>query len=93
VVAVIRGVDMRPKHDIRATFMRRVGVGQVVVLINGDAKMARLIDHEGGVHDYYAPDGVKFDEAALYNMVERGTHILLNEGNDTVHRHQRIQMA
>ena len=93
VVGVVRGVDMRRKHDIRTYYMRRVSPGQVVVLLNGDAKMARLIDHEGGVHDYYAPSGVKFDEAALYNMVERGLRVELTEGRDTRHTVRLVRSA
>lgn len=82
VTHVYRGWDMRKKHLARKTYMVKVRVGQAAVLLNGDRKIARIIDSQGGVHDYYAPKGQKFDEGALYNMVERGFHINLVTGKD-----------
>ena len=93
VRAVIRGIDMRAKHELRTHWMERTPIGHVTVLLNGDTKMARLIDHEGGVHDYYAPRGVRFDEAALYNMVERGMRLAIREGRDTIHRTRKADAA
>ncbi len=93
MVGVTRGVDMRKKHDARSYWMRRVGPGEVQVLLNGDLKMARLIDPQGGVHDYYAPKGEKFDEAALYNMVERGFSVALHEGRDTKRTTRQLRIA
>ena len=76
--------DMRRKHALReGTRAIRLKQGQCLVAFNRRLTMARIIDSEGGVHDYYADRGVKFDLEVLAEMMLRGFTVELDVGRPT----------
>jgi hypothetical protein len=73
VVAVIQDWNMNLKHELRESpTALNLKSGQCIVAINTRRNMARVICSEGGVHDYYADQGVKFDVGELSQMMQRG---------------------
>ena len=84
VVHVESEWDMRKKHALRESRKaNRLTRGQCLVAFNGALTMARIIDSEGGVHDYYADRGVKFDLAVLKEMIQQGFAVDLDVGKTT----------
>ena len=85
VVHVIRGWDMRRKHDLReGLHAQRLKRGQCIVAFNVALTMARVIDSEWGVHDYYEDAG--FNLERLGEMMERGFYVQLDVG-----RHEAVE--
>ncbi len=72
---------MRRKHALRegrrAKALKR---GQCLVALNKRRNMARVIDCEGGVHDYYADQGVEYDLYELAAQMNRALFIDLDVG-------------
>ena len=81
VLHVVKAWDMRKKHalreGIRAAKLKR---GQCLVAFNRALDMARIIDSEGGVHDYYADKGEQFDLQAVRGRMERAMFVDLDVG-------------
>lgn len=78
VVHVETDVDMRMKHELRESKKaEKLKPGECLVAINRAKDMARIIDCEGGVHDYYAYAGMKFDVSEISGMMKRGLGIEL----------------
>lgn len=78
VVHVEQGWNMSFKHDLRTSpRVEKLKPAECLVAFNVAETMARIIDCEGGVHDYYAPEGVKFDVKTLSDMMLRGIGIEL----------------
>lgn len=83
---VVKDWDMRRKHALRegakANGLKR---GQCIVAFNRALTMARIIDCEGGVHDYYADQGVVYDLALVRDQLRRGLLVVLDVG-----RHEAV---
>lgn len=77
IVRVIDGWDMRRRHKLREKSMKGLKYGQCVVALNGRHSMARVIDCVGGVHDYYADDGMRFDMQTVSQMMTQGLKLKL----------------
>ena len=78
---VIKGWDMRRKHALReGEKARALKRGQCLVAFNRALTMARIIDCEGGVHDYYADQGVEYDLATVADQLMRGLFVDLDVG-------------
>ena len=84
VIHVESNWDMRRKHALRESRRaKKLERGQCLVAFNAALSMARIIDSEGGVHDYYADRGVKFDLVSLRAMVRDGFAVELDVGKTT----------
>lgn len=78
VVHVQDGWNMSFTHELRTSpRAEKLKSGECIVAINVAETIARVIDCEGGVHNYYAPEGVKFDVKTLSDMMLRGIGIEL----------------
>ena len=85
IVHVEPGWDMRLKHALREGIRaQRLKPGQCLVAFNRALTQARIIDCEGGVHDYYADQGVEYDLEELAAQLKRGLFVELEVG-----RHER----
>ena len=81
VVQLVQGWDMRRKHELRESLRARaLKRGQCLVAINVARSMARIIDCEGGVHDYYADVGGEYDLYEVAAQIERGLNVELDVG-------------
>lgn len=93
IAHVVKAWDMRKKHALReGTRARRLKPGQVLVAFNKALDMARFIDCEGGVHDYYADPGTRYDLVQLADQIRRGIGAELEVGRHEV-VHGRLRVA
>ncbi len=83
MVHVIKGWDMRRVHDLReGLHAQRLKRGQCIVAFNVARTMARIIDCEWGVHNYYESAG--FNLQRLSEMMQRGFYVTLDVGRHEV---------
>ena len=76
---IVDGWDMRKRHSLRRKAWR-IKKGEVLLAFNVRQTIARFVDAEGGVHDYYAPKGEMFDVPTLYDYVKSGIGVSLVVG-------------
>ena len=77
IARVIDGWDMRMRHALREKALKGLKHGQCFVALNGRRTMARIIDCVGGVHDFYADPGMRFDMQTLSQMCVQGFKVKL----------------
>lgn len=77
IARVVDGWDMRVRHSLRDKALKGLKYGQCLVALNGKRTMARVIDCVGGVHDYYADPGMRFDMETLSQMLTQGFKVRL----------------
>lgn len=78
IVRVVDGWDMRMRHKLREQALKELKYGACLVALNGKRTMARIVDGVGGVHDYYADAGVRFDIDGLSHMLTQGMKVRLS---------------
>lgn len=94
VVHVEKAWDMRRKHALReGTRARALRPGQCLVAFNKALNMARIIDCEGGVHDYYADQGVVYDLEEVAAQFERGLNVELDVGRHETESVSKLRVA
>lgn len=94
IVRIVEEWDMREKHRLReGRNAKRLHAGEVLLAFNRALDMARFIDCEGGVHDYYADDRVRFDVDELRRMIHRGFHVDLEVGRSEIARAHELSIA
>ncbi len=94
VVHVEKAWDMRKKHALReGRRARALQRGQCLVAFNRALDMARIIDCEGGVHDYYADQGEEFDLHGLAQRMERAFYVALDVGRHEVANVRELREA
>ncbi len=92
VVHIENGWDMRRKHDLReGLHAQRLKPGQCLVAFNVAQTMARVIDSEWGVHDYYEDRG--FNLERLAEMIKAGFYVDLDIGRHEVVRGVHLRAA
>lgn len=90
VVDVRAEHDMRWKHHLRGSLpVRRLKPGQVIVCINRAETMARVVDHRGGVHDYWTDDDAPFDVDAISEYMRQGIGVTLHQPKASPQRRRR----
>lgn len=77
IVRVVDGWDMRIRHALRDKAMKGLKYGQCFVALNGRHTIARIIDCVGGVHDFYADAGMRFDLQTVSQMMTQGMKLKL----------------
>lgn len=88
VVHVVHGWDMRQKHILReGRWARALKPGQCLLAFNRRLDMARLIDCEGGVHDWYADQGEEFDLEGVAARMQRAFYVEMDVG-----QHERVRL-
>ncbi len=86
VVHVELDWDMRQVHALREGLRaRRLKPGQCLVAFNRALDMARVIDSEGAVHNYYGYQGEEYDLEELAAQMRAGIGIKLEVG-----RHEKV---
>ena len=95
VVHVTKAWDMRKKHALREGLRAaRLKRGQCLVAYNKALTMARIIDCEGGVHDYYADPGELFDHDSLVRRMKRAFNVDLDVGrHESLHGAAQLRAA
>lgn len=77
IARVVDGWDMRMRHSLREKALKGLKHGQCLVALNGKHTLARVIDNVGGVHDYYADPGQRFNIDAVSQMMQMGVKVKL----------------
>ena len=87
IVKIIEGWHMAMRHKLRESLAaQRLKSGEVIVAFNNNFSMARFIDCEGGIHDYYADRGTMFDVDILSEWVSNAIGLQLSVGKtEAVH--------
>lgn len=81
VVSIETDWDMHLKTSLRESYKAaHLKHGQCLVAFNGFRTMARVIDYEGGVHDYYTPRNNPFDIDALAIRMRNGLGVIIELG-------------
>lgn len=81
IARIIESWDMRKRHALRhKPSAKQLGQSEVLLAFNARQTIARFIDREGGVHDYYAAKGEMFDVASLTERVLGGLNVELVVG-------------
>lgn len=73
VAKLVADWDMRERHKLReGRASNNLARGECVVAFNRTRTQARMIDSEGGIHDYYTDPGEEFDLGVLSEMMKAG---------------------
>jgi len=81
VVGVIEGQDMRRKLELlESRQVRMLKRGQCIVALNSLWTMARIVDWQGGLHEYRAPAGEYFDLISIRELIYSGLSVSLDLG-------------
>ena len=73
--------DMRWKHYLRESLpVRRLKPGEVIVCFNRALTQARIVDHMGGIHDYWSDDLEPFDIEMITEYMQKGINVTLQPG-------------
>lgn len=89
VVDIALEWDMRSRHPLR-NMAEKYGyrAGEVLLAFNRRRTMVRLVDSALGVHDYYSPDGSRFDVDLIADVIAQGLKLevtLVREAQKTMH--------
>lgn len=79
ITKVIEDWNMHERHKLRRRYAH-LKSGDVVLCLNKRRNIARLVDSAGGLHDYYAEKGMRFDLEAVQSMVFSGIRVDLTIG-------------
>lgn len=81
ITRIIETWDMRRRHKLRhKPSAKNLRAGEVLLAFNARQTIARFIDCQGGVHDYYAAKGEMFDVNTLAREVSLGLSVELVVG-------------
>lgn len=77
ITKVIEDWNMQHRHKLRRRYSSHLRAGEVVLCLNRKRTIARLVDSAGGLHDYYAAKGQRFDLEGVQQMVRQGLRLEL----------------
>lgn len=86
IVHVIEEWDMRARHKLRRMKKaRELKSGEAILALNRAQTMFRIIDSEGGVHDYYQTAAMEknrevWSPSGIRTIVALGLRVKLNVG-------------
>lgn len=90
IVHVIEEWDMRARHKLRRMKKaRELKLGEAILALNRRQTMFRIVDSQGGVHDYYQTAAMErnrevWSASGIQVIVKRGFRVQLNVGAMTV---------
>jgi hypothetical protein len=69
IKGVIQNYDCRRIHRLRGLrAARQLAQMEVLLALNRERKLARIVDSAGAIHSYYAPKGTRYDVKRLQEI-------------------------
>lgn len=93
IIRIIENYDMRKIHKLRKREMKKLKAGTCSVAFNKSRNIARIIDHFGGIHTFYADLGEVFDMETLRDWVYDAFYIELNVGQTVRKKASELKRA
>lgn len=94
ITKIFESWDMRKRHALRRkpSALNLKG-GEVLLAFNARQTIARFIDCQGGVHDYYADKREMFDVTQLTQLVRAGLAVDLTVGTSEREKAQQLELV